>query len=162
MIFTKELKSKRILFSVLMVLEYVLLKLVLKYNIWFNVLYFIISYIIMKILYKDKTNITDVFTLGISSIFLGISSIICFLLFHKSIFITVLINRLLIFILLVLFRNKLPKLSDLYKLLWNRNDKINKPIKSTTFRALNLVIFNMYIYGINVCIFLVIILKYWR
>lgn len=44
MIVTKELKSKRTLFVLLMILEYMLLKHTFVYSIWFHVLYFILSY----------------------------------------------------------------------------------------------------------------------
>lgn len=44
MIVTKELKSKRTLFVLLMTLEYMLLKHTFVYSIWFHVLYFILSY----------------------------------------------------------------------------------------------------------------------
>ncbi|MDE6947558.1 MAG: hypothetical protein K2P14_10295, partial [Anaeroplasmataceae bacterium] len=52
MILVKELKSKRVLFTFLMILEYVLLKLVFSFNMWFHILYFIMSFVVMKVLYK--------------------------------------------------------------------------------------------------------------
>ena len=39
--------------------------------------------------------------------------------------------------------NKLYNIQKLYKKLWNRNDLVKKKIKTTTFRALNIVIFNV-------------------
>ena len=63
MILVKNIKEKRILFTILMILEYVFLKCFLVYNIWFQAMYFILSFIIMKMLYRDKTQVTDIFTL---------------------------------------------------------------------------------------------------
>ena len=47
-----------------MILEYVFLKQFLVYTVWFQVVYFILAFIIMKILYKNKANVTDIFPLG--------------------------------------------------------------------------------------------------
>lgn len=51
MIYTKELKEKRFIFIILMVLEYIFLKLILSFNIWFQVIYTCITFIILKILF---------------------------------------------------------------------------------------------------------------
>ena len=55
------------------------------------------------------------------------------------------LTRIFMFAFLILFNNKLNRIQKIYKLLWNRNDKIKKKIKSTTFRSLNIVIFNIII-----------------
>ena len=41
------------------------------------------------------------------------------------------------------------KIQGVYKKVWNRNDATKKKIKSTTFRCLNLVVFNIMFYVIN-------------
>ena len=55
MIYAKGIKEKRIIFTILMVIEYVFLKYIahLNYNIWFQILYTFMSYLILKILYKE-------------------------------------------------------------------------------------------------------------
>ena len=68
----------------------------------------------------------------------------------------VILNRICIFLFLIIFRKKLPKIQKLYKKLWNRNDTVSKKMKSTTFRALNLVLFNIMFYVINVCMIFII------
>ena len=62
--------------------------------------------------------------------------------------IAAIVVRVITFGLLFMFRNKLPKINNLYKKLWNRS-KFKYKIKSTTFRALNLVIFNISFVVIN-------------
>ena len=154
MIFTKQLKEKRMLFTFLMVLEYIFLKYFLTYTIWFQVLYFILSFIIMKILYKDKIQITDVFVLGIISISLIIASLLSYGIAYitfKNMIIGTILSKILIFGGLFTFKNKLPKINNLYKKLWNRSE-IKYKIKSTTFRALNVVIFNSSFVIINLSI----------
>ena len=78
MIFTKRLDKKQILFTILMIIEYILLFNFTPVTIWSHISYFIITYIILKILYHEKSQITDIFTLGIASMILMIISGICY------------------------------------------------------------------------------------
>ena len=158
MIFAKGLKEKRILFTILMIIEYLLLKQFIKFNVLFQILYTFMSYIILKILYKEKSQIIDIFTFTIGSIILIISSIISFMLSNKNLIIASIINRLFLFIFIISLNHKISKIQEIYKTLWNRNDFIKKKIKSTTFRCINLIIFNLSFYILNIimlyCIFL--------
>ena len=145
MILVKDLNKKRLLFTGLMIMEYIFLKYFLVYTVWFHVIYFILAYIIMKMLYKDKPNITDIFTLGIASVVLIIVSFISYILVYftcKNMIIGAILVRIITFSLLFVFKDKLSKINTLYQKLWNRS-KIKYKMKSTTFRALNLVIFNI-------------------
>ena len=152
MIFTKELKTKRILYIVLMVLEYVLLKFFIEYNIWFQVAYTIIQFLILKLLYKEKAQITDIFTFTIASAVLILISFISYSVVWFTLnnyYIAVILCRVLLFVFLIMFYKKLYKIQKLYKILWNRNDKKKTKMNSPTFRAVNLVIFNIMFYIIN-------------
>lgn len=152
MILVKNIKEKRVLFIILMMLEYVLLKLAFPFNMWFQVTYTFMTYIILKILYREKSQITDIFTFGISSIILMVISIVVCLPFRNNIVVIVILSRLLMFGFLFVFRRRLNNIQNLYKSLWNRNDKQPKKIKSTTFRAINVVAFNLMFFVINVCL----------
>lgn len=152
MILVKNIKEKRVLFTILMILEYVLLKLAFSFNMWFQVTYTFMTYIILKLLYREKSQITDIFTFGISSIILMAISIVVCLPFRNNIVVIVILSRLLMFGFLFVFRCKLNKIQNLYKSLWNRNDKQPKKIKSTTFRAINVVVFNLMFFVINICL----------
>ena len=68
MIFVKQLKTKRLVFILLMILEYVLLKYLIHYNMYFQIAYTFFTYIILKVLYKERSQITDIFTFTIGSI----------------------------------------------------------------------------------------------
>lgn len=152
MIYAKGLKEKRVLFTILMVIEYLLLKYIFRYNWLFQICYMITTFLMLKILYKEKCQITDIFTFTIASIFLIISSAVFSLLSIFNIFsqtICVIMNRIFIFTMLYLFKDKLYVIQKLYKRMWNRNDKTNTKMKSITFRGLNLVIFNIIFYIIN-------------
>lgn len=152
MIFTKRLKDKRIPYITLMVLEYVLLTYFIKYNLWFQILYTIMSFIILKVLYKEKAQIIDVFTFAIASSVLVMISAISYIIVWKSVnnyYVSVMLSRSLLALFLLIFHKRLYKIQNLYRLLWNRNDKKKLKMKSATFRALNVVIFNLLFYAIN-------------
>lgn len=153
MIFTKKLDKKQTLFTILMIVEYILLLNVLLFSIWSHILYFAITYIILKLLYQEKSQITDVFTLGIASLLLMVVSAICYFtlnVFTVNTLIGNVVQKVVLFVLLFLIRHKLPNIQKLYKHLWNRNDKVPKFMKSTTFRCINLVVFNIMFYLINI------------
>lgn len=152
MIFTKELKSKRILYIVLMITEYLLLKHFIEFSIWFQIAYTIAQFVILKILYKEKAQITDIFTFAIASAVLILISFISYFIIWATLsnyYIAVILCRILLFTFLVIFHKKLCKIQKLYKLLWNRTNKKPIKMKSATFRAVNLVIFNIMFYIIN-------------
>lgn len=153
MIFTKKLKEKRILFTILMIVEYLIIQKLIHFNIWLHIIYTAFVYLILKLLYKEKAQITDIFTFTISSILVIIIDVILFIvgnLFVKNYYVLFAIERIVIFIILFTLKNKLPKIQNMYKKLWNRNDKEKKKIKSTTFRCINIIIFNLTFYIINI------------
>ena len=152
MIFTKQLKEKRLAFIVLMIMEYVLLKQFINFNIWFQIAYTGITFVILKVLYKEKSQITDIFTFTIGSIFLIILDLILYFTLGKlpnNYILFAAIDKMALLFMVFLLRNKLPKIQVIYKKLWNRNDSKKKKMKTTTFRSLNVVIFNITFYIIN-------------
>lgn len=157
-IYTKQLKNKRLIFIVLTVIEYLLLLNVAKFNFNVKVLFFVMIYCLLKILYHNKAQITDIFIFAIASIILMLISIISFMISLSNMKIAILISRIFFIIFFYIYHNKLYKIQSLYKKYWNRNDSIEKKMKTTTFRALNLVLFNLMFYIINIgmlyCVFL--------
>lgn len=152
MIFTKRLDKKQILFTILMIIEYILLFNFTPVTIWSHISYFIITYMILRLLYHEKSQITDIFTLGIASILMIIISTISYIIVAvtiKDIIICNILAKIMLFIILYFIRNKLYKIQNMHKKFWNRNDKIPKPMKSITFRCINLVLFNIMFFIIN-------------
>lgn len=152
MIFTKRLDKKRGLFITLMVIEYVLLFNFTPVTIWSHISYFIITYMILRLLYNEKSQITDIFTLGIASVLVIITSMISYIIITitiKDIIVCNILAKIILFIILYVSRNKSYKIQNMYKKFWNRNDKIPKPIKSITFRCINLILFNIMFFIIN-------------
>lgn len=164
MIFAKRLKEKRILFITLMVIEYLLLKKFIHFNIWFQISYTLLTFIILKVLYKEKAQITDIFTFTMGSILLMILSVIYVFLiypFTKYPILMVILNRIFLIGTILIVNNKLYNIQKIYKKMWNRDDKVRKKIKSTTFRCINIIVFNLMFYIINIGVAYALFLRKW-
>lgn len=150
MIYAKGIKQKRMLFILLMIIEYLLLKYSFQFSWGFQIGYMITTFLTLKILYKEESQIIDVFILLIGYIIMIISSGICFLAFTPNTILAAITNRILLFALIFFFKNRLIKIQNLYKRFWNRpKEGSDNKIKSTTFRSLNIVIFNIMYVIIN-------------
>lgn len=161
LIFTKRLKTHRLIFCILVLIEYLLLVNLFPFNLWFHIGLTILIYLSLKVIYKNRAQITDIFTFGISSVLLIIVSIVNYLIFCKLLNVNFVVSavtqKLILFALLLCLKPKLYNIQKLYKRLWNRNDKLPKKMKTTTFRAINVVVFNTTFYIINVCMLIAII-----
>ena len=136
-----------------MILDYVLLLKIIENALHFHVLFFITTYIILKSLYKMKSQIIDVFMLGIASLVVMFCCSLPLPLYLYGIcnyYYYTIISRLLLGLFIIVFKDKLYKIQELYKKLWNRDDEVKKKMKSTTFRCFNLVVFNFMFYIIGV------------
>lgn len=123
-----------------------------NFDIWFYVLYMIFTYLILKAIYKEKSQIIDIFIFIIASLIMLLINFIVYIIIANTIkqFIAyAIISRILLFMLLFFIRNKLYNITKLYRKLWNRHDNIPKKIKTTTFRSINIVIFNITFYLVH-------------
>ena len=157
LIYTKKLNKHDVLLGCLMVFEYCLFLHALPYSVWSHILFFVSTYLLFKWRYKEKVQVTDLFTLMIASLLLTVISVISFLLCHGDMIIGSIINRSLLFGTIYITKDKLPNIQKLYKRFWNRNDKANNPIKSTTFRAINVILLNISIWLLNACMIIALI-----
>lgn len=149
MIFTKEIKEKRVIFVILMVIEYLLVMNVQMFSTWVHAIYVILTFLTLKLLYKEKALIIDIFTFGIASLILIVISLFSSGIVMFNFELGVIMSRLLPFVVIIIFNCRLSKIQKVYKLLWNRNDKNKLKMKSATFRCLNIVTFNIMFYAIN-------------
>lgn len=149
MIFAKGLKEKRLQYIAIMIFEYLALKHFIHYNIWFQVAYTFMTYLSLKILYKEKAQIVDIVTFTIASIILIISSAICFFACFQNVIVASIVNRVILFVLLFAYGEKLSIIRDFYRKFWNRHND-NGKIKSVTVRCITVVIFNIMFYIINI------------
>lgn len=141
-IYAKNLKDKRVIFTIIMLFEYLLLKYTFRYNWYFHVGLLTSTFLTLKVLYRERAQITDIFIILISYIVLMITSALCFMVCLGNVIPATITNRIIIFGLLFHYKEKLNCIQKLYKKYWNRNDK-PKLMKSATFRSMNVVIFNV-------------------
>ena len=154
MIYAKNIKTKRLLLTILLTLEYILLTRFLVLNIWFQIMYTFLLYIILKLLYKEKTQIIDIFIFTESLILLLICTVpFLFLnIFINNIYLMCLFSKIVLFLIFFIIKDKLFKINRKFYKLWNRNDFAKRKIKSLTLRNISIVVFNILFYITNVLI----------
>ena len=151
MILSKGLKNHRMTFVLCITFEYIFLLHCFHNTLAFYVLFMVLVYLILKAFYKEKSQITDIFILIIAYFYVCITSVICYFICFSNVGFATLLNRLALFIPLLLFNYKLHSIQKLYKVQWNRGSPDAK-IKSATFRSLNLVLFYIFFVLIHACI----------
>lgn len=155
MIFAKNIKTRKLIFSITLIIEYFILVNIFKYNIWFQVSYTFMTYVILKYFYKEQSQITDIFTFCIGSVIMIIISSIVYFIFNKiypNLIIAAITCRVILFTIIFVLNFKLYKIQNIYKKFWNRNDKVKKKMKSITFRCSNLIMFNLMFYFLSLLI----------
>ena len=153
LIIGKDLKNKRVLLTCIMIFEYIMLKQFIHFNVAFQFIYTFMSFVNLKVLYREKTQITDIFLFAAASIVLMIISIIVYFIHiytYNNYNIARIINRIAIFLFLYLSRNKIRELYKKFYSHWNRHNN-PKAIKSLTLRNISVIIFNLMFWVINLC-----------
>lgn len=161
LIIGKNIKEKKLLLTEIMIVQYLLLMHIFPFNIWFQLIYTFMSFVNLKVLYKEKAQVTDIFLFATASLILIIISAFC----YGIIFITIknyvcalVINRILMFMILYFSRNKIKEIYKKFCSLWNRHNKPNK-IRSLTLRNISIIIFNMMFWIINLGMAFVVFLQ---
>ena len=152
LIFAKNIKEKKIKLFLLISLSYILCITTIRYKLLLYVVFIFVIYGILKILYKKKAMITDIFLFAFSILYLSIVSYIFYkITINTNIndFLNYIIMRIFLFLPLILFKDKFYNIYKIYCRFWDRNDKENRPIKSITLRNISLTIINLLIILIN-------------
>ncbi len=158
LIYTKNIKEKRLKLCILISIAYALCMFIQRYKLIYYILFIVLVYIILKILYKDKTQIIDIFTFSFSTIYMTLLSYICFIFLDKdynNYYLLMTLDRIFLFLPFI-FKNKFNNIYRKYCSLWNRNDNIKRPIKSITLRNISLITINIAIFLMNIYAILVI------
>lgn len=146
-LYSKNFKEKRIKLFIGASLIYIFCIMISQYNLILYILFYILMYAFLKILYKNKVQIIDIFLILIASLFLSLISFLCFCLVKEDFsnyYFCCILNKILIFVPF-LFKNKFNEIYIKYCKLWNRNDSLKRPIKSITLRNISLIILNCFI-----------------
>lgn len=157
LIYTKNIKEKRLGLGILISVAYVLCLFIQRYQVIYYVAFITLVYLILKLLYKKQTQIIDIFVFSIIFSVLCLLSTLCYFVGLKlniNYYVSYIILRILMFMPFI-FKNKFNVLYKKYCSLWNRNDKEKRPIKSITLRNVSLIILNLFISAINiVCLYI--------
>ena len=156
LIIGKNIKSKRLLLIGIMIFEYLALKHFIHFNVWFQLAYTFMSFVNLKVLYREKAQVTDIFLFMVASIILIASSIFTYvtaLFTYKNYFISLIINRVLIFGIIFMFGNFIKEKYKSFCSLWNRHNNPNK-MRSLTLRNISIIVFNLMFWTINFCMFI--------
>lgn len=150
--YTKNIKEKRIKLFLFIALAYILCMFIQRYKIFYYVLFITLIYWIMKLLYKKKTQIIDIFVISLSSLYLTLLSCISLLFINKDLsnyYNIMIISRIILYLPFIL-KKYFYKFYKKYYKLWNRNDNEKRPIKSITLRNISLILLNCLIFIINI------------
>ena len=142
LIYGKNLKEKRLLFIGIMIFEYLALKYFIKFNVLFQLSYTFMTYLALKVLYKEKAQITDIFLFMSASIILIIVSAISYIIVQHTIsiyLVALILSRLLLFLTLFVIKNKINNYYKKFYSLWNKHRNPNK-IRSLTLRNISIII----------------------
>lgn len=151
LIIGKNIKEKRLLLISVMTIQYLLLVRIFPYNVWFQLIYTFMSFVNLKVLYKEKAQVTDIFLFSVSSIILILISAFCYGIIYvtvKNYVLALIMNRMLMFAILYFSRNKIKNIYKKFCSLWNRHNNLNK-IRSLTLRNISIITFNLMFWFIN-------------
>ena len=153
----KNIKNKKLLFIGIMVFEYVMLTNFIEFNVWFQLIYTFMSFVNLKVLYREKAQITDIFLFMVASLTLIFVSFISYMPFHiitkgnvelREYLVALFLNRALLGLILIAGRNLIRNNYKKFCSLWNRH-AIPNQIKSLTLRNISVIIFNLMFWLIN-------------
>lgn len=148
----KDLKEKKIRLFFLIGISYCLCIMVQNFKILFYILWVALTYLALKLLYKKKIQIIDIFIISLSYFWVALLSFILMNFVNKDFsnyFLILFIQKILLFVPII-FKNKFNVIYKKYYKLWNRNDKEKRPIKSLTLRNMSLILLNSFIFFMNI------------
>lgn len=153
--YSKNLKGKKIRLFLATLLVYFCCMLIVQYQLFFYILFIVLFYIILKIFYKKKIQIVDLFLIMYASSYLTLLSFLIYLVNDAvSYWILYCIDRILMFMPFI-FKNKFNLIYKKYYSFWNRDYTQKKAIKSITLRNITLILINCIIFIMNIiCIYM--------
>lgn len=152
LIYTKNIKEKKIRLFLLISLAYILCIMISRFKVLYYIMFIFSVYLILKILYRKKSQIIDVFVFSVSFCYLCFAGFITSRFVNNDYtlyYIMYAVDRILLFLPFI-FRNKFNIVYRKYCELWNRNYEKKQPIKSITLRNTSLFILNIFIFIMNI------------
>lgn len=149
---TKEIKSKRILLTILFYIIITLMVMITRYNLYLYLLIIPLMYGAMKLLYKKKVQIIDVFIIAAGYGYLNIISYLCSLIYRNNMnlyWFAYIINNVLLFSILSL-EPFFIKWYRWYYRQWNRHP--NNRFRSISVRNVSAILLNVFIIILDIII----------
>lgn len=154
LIYAKNLKEKKVRLFLLIGIAYFCCILIKEYNILFYTLHIFSFYLVLKILYKKKVQIIDIFLITLAYLWLSFLSFILMNFTKNDLSnyaLIYIIQRTLLFLPFI-FKNKFNNWYKQYYSLWNRDKSNPKVLKSITLRNISLILLNSVIFFLNIII----------
>jgi hypothetical protein len=148
----KQIKTRRLILLLMTFIIIMLMVMIVKYNIYLYLLIIPLLYGAMKLLYKKKVQIIDIFLIATAYGYLSIISYICSFIIKDNMdlyWIAYVINNILLFGILFLLK-WIFKAYKLYIHLWNR--KPGNKVRSISIRNVSLILLNIFILILDVFI----------
>ena len=148
----KDINKKKHLLISLIFIIIMLSVMIVKYNIYLYLIIIPLIYLAMKLLYKKKVQIIDLFLIAIAYGYLSIISYLCSFMIKDTMnlyWIAYIINNILLFAIL-LFKKYIIKAYKKYIQLWNR--KPENKVRSISVRNVSLISLNIFILVLDVFI----------
>ena len=146
LIYTKNIKEKKLKLFMLLAIGYILLIMICRYQFIFYLAYVVYSYFVLKYLYKSQ--IIDFFICSIGLTYMTIVAYVGYQILGFNYVLYYIVARISLFSIFT-FKKHFNKLYLTYRSLWNRND--NAKIKSLTIRNCSLLFINILILFFNFC-----------
>lgn len=146
----KEIDNKKVITYILTTISYIIASIVINFTyknqIYMLLVLALLIYIFMKIMFKKKFQISDLFIIYYIAATILLAAIITQLVFGYT-FIALIIDRIILLSIALMFGKHIRKLYKKYINNWNRG-KENK-IKSITLRNMSILFMNITIFAIN-------------
>lgn len=150
----KNIKNKKVILFITTGFIYFLCLLIKQYVLMYYFLFIILMYINLRILYRNKFQLVDIFIISFATMYLTLVGFITFLFVNNDFsnyYFMYFINRILLFSIFI-FKDKIKIFYSKYYKFWNRNDSIKKLFKSITIRNFSLILINVFILFINIAL----------
>ncbi len=136
------LKEKRKLLFICTTILYIICIIVPNYNVIFYTVFLILMYALLRVLYKDKIQITDFFVIFMSILYMTIAYTLSYTISkgqYSNYYLAMLISKLLLFMPFIFYK-KMNTVYKKYKVLWDKSKENEKrSIKSITLRNISLI-----------------------
>lgn len=150
-IISKKITEKRFLLAICIAVIYIICVMISKYNAFYYLMFYFLCFGVLKLLYKEKAQLADIFLVLFISLYLSLLSFIVFYFVkedYSNYYQMAVINKILLFLPL-LVKDKICLGYEKYCKLWNRNDKEKRFIKSITLRNISLIVLNCFLFISN-------------